>query len=50
MSKKTNKPKQRDANILANFKGEIDLQTKSIPSKKKYSRKQKHHKDYKNDY
>jgi hypothetical protein len=46
MAKKTNKPKQRDTNILANFKGEVDLQTKSIPSKKKYSRKQKHQKGY----
>ena len=36
---KTNK---RNGDILKSYKKEIDLSTKSIPSKKKYTRKQKH--------
>lgn len=34
--------KKRDYNINKAFKRELDLKTKSIPSKKAYSRKQKH--------
>ena len=34
--------KKRDLNILKAFQNEIDLKTKSIPSKKKYTRKEKH--------
>ena len=36
--------KKRDGNIVKNFKKEINLQTKTIESKKKYSRKEKHKK------
>lgn len=32
----------RDLNILANYRREISLQTKSVKDKKKYNRKQKH--------
>ena len=43
MSKQKTKPvKQRDKNILAACRREIDLHEKKIPDKKKYTRKQKH--------
>lgn len=35
----------RDGNILKNYKKEINLQTKIIKDKKKYSRKKKHKKN-----
>ena len=38
--------KQRDIIVLLAFKKEIDLKTKSIKSKKVYSRKQKHRSRY----
>lgn len=44
MSAKYNK--QRDIIVLLAFKKEIDLKTKSIKSKKVYSRKQKHRSRY----
>ena len=34
--------KQRDLNIIKAFKGELDLRTKFVKNKKKYSRKAKH--------
>ena len=34
--------KPRDLNIMKAFKRELDLRTKSIKDKKKYSRKAKH--------
>jgi len=34
--------KKRDYNILLHLKGEINLSTKVVPDKKKYSRKNKH--------
>ena len=34
--------KQRDLNIVKAFKRELDLRTKSVKNKKKYSRKAKH--------
>lgn len=34
--------KKRDGNIQRNYRREINLQTKTIPSNKEYSRKQKH--------
>ena len=34
--------KQRDHNILANYRREINLRTKSIKNKKAYTRKIKH--------
>jgi hypothetical protein len=37
--------KKRDLNVLASFKREISLQTKTIPDKTKYSRKNKHKKN-----
>lgn len=49
MSKKKRKIKEaktRNPIILAAFKNEIDLKTKVVPDKKKYSRKQKHKKEY----
>lgn len=36
--------KNRDFNILKNFKREINLRTKIIKDKKKYTRKKKHKK------
>jgi hypothetical protein len=39
--KKPSKLKQRDGNILKNIKGEINLKTKYIKSKKLYNRKDK---------
>ena len=41
-NKTKNLKKTRDLNILLSIKGEISLGTKSIPDKKKYSRKEKH--------
>ena len=38
-------PKQRDYNILLHIKGEINLSTRRVNSKEKYSRKTKHKKD-----
>lgn len=35
----------RDYNILKNFKKEIDLSTKTVKNKKKYTRKKKHKKE-----
>jgi len=43
------KIKARDYNILAAFKKEIDMREKKIPNKKKYSRKNKHKGETKND-
>ena len=40
----------RDLNILKNFKREISLKTKTIKSKKNYSRKSKYKKDILNEY
>jgi hypothetical protein len=34
----------RNGDILKSYKREINLQTKSVKSKKKYTRKQKHNK------
>lgn len=34
--------KQRDLNIVKAFKRELNLRTKSVKNKKKYSRKAKH--------
>ena len=34
--------KQRDLNIIKAFKRELDLRTKPVKNKKKYSRKAKH--------
>jgi len=34
--------KKRDGNILMHLKGEINLGTRVVPNKKKYSRKMKH--------
>ena len=34
--------KPRDLNIMKAFKRELDLRTKSVKNKKKYSRKAKH--------
>ena len=34
--------KKRDFNILLEAMGEVSLSTKTIPSKKKYTRKDKH--------
>lgn len=39
---KASKIAQRDGNILKSYQREINLQTKSVDSKKKYSRKEKH--------
>ena len=39
-------PKQRDIIVLLAFRKEINLKTKSIKSKKAYSRKQKHRSQY----
>lgn len=36
------KPKPRNGDILKSFKREVDLSTRSISSKKKYTRKKKH--------
>ena len=33
---------KRDGNIVKNYKKEINLNTKVIPDKKKYNRKEKH--------
>ena len=38
------KPKHRDINIAKSATMELDLSTKSIPSKKQYTRKVKHKK------
>ena len=38
---------KRDINILKNFKNEINLKTKVIKNKKKYTRKLKHKKGMK---
>ena len=44
---KMQKPvKARNTMIIAAFRNEIDLKTKVVPDKKKYSRKEKHKKDY----
>lgn len=46
-SNKSNKPKDRDGNVLLNYKREIiSLQTKSIKDKTKYTRKEKHKSEY----
>lgn len=46
-NKKPNKPKDRDGNVLLNYKREIiSLQTKSIQDKTKYTRKSKHKSEY----
>ena len=46
-SNKSNKPKDRDGNVLLNYKREIiSLQTKSIQDKTKYTRKEKHKSEY----
>ena len=42
----TNKPKDRDGNVLKSYKREICLQTKSIKDKTKYTRKEKHKSEY----
>lgn len=34
--------KKRDINILKNFQGELNLQTKTVKDRTKYSRKEKH--------
>ena len=41
--------KDRDINILKNYQREINLKTKIVPNKKKYSRKIKHKRRL-NDY
>jgi len=45
-NKKIKQPKQRDYNILLHIKGEINLSTRRVNSKEKYSRKTKHKKDF----
>lgn len=42
MGKTVKKPMTRDFNIVKTAKGELDLSTKSIKSKKAYTRKQKY--------
>lgn len=42
MAKKKKTNKQRNGDVLASYKREINLQTKVIKDKKKYSRKKKH--------
>ena len=42
MTRKKRKPKARDKNIELSIKREISLRTKTIKSKKIYSRKEKH--------
>ena len=44
--KKLKEHKPRNPMIIAAFKKEINLQTKVVKDKKKYSRKQKHKEDY----
>jgi hypothetical protein len=44
--KKQKPVKARNTMIIAAFRNEIDLKTKVVPDKKKYSRKEKHKKDY----
>lgn len=45
-SNNTNKPKDRDINVLKSYKREISLQTKSVQDKTKYTRKSKHKSEY----
>ena len=40
--KKPKKVKERDLNILKSVQREINLNTRSVPDKSKYSRKTKH--------
>jgi len=49
MLNKKNIVKKRDINILKSLQKEINMNTKVVPDKTKYSRKKKH-KNIKNDY
>jgi len=49
MSNKKNIVKKRDTNILKSIQREINMNTKVVSDKTKYSRKKKH-KNIKNDY